>query len=46
MPGAKGFLFAVQWHPEWRWKENPQSRAILAAFGEAVREKSRHITAA
>jgi putative glutamine amidotransferase len=46
MPGAKGFLFAVQWHPEWRWKQNPQSRAILAAFGEAVREKSRHITAA
>ncbi|MGN6517095.1 MAG: gamma-glutamyl-gamma-aminobutyrate hydrolase family protein [Rhizomicrobium sp.] len=37
MPGAKGFLFAVQWHPEWRWRENPQSRAIFAAFGEAVR---------
>lgn len=37
MPDAKGFLFAVQWHPEWRWRENPQSRAIFAAFGEAVR---------
>jgi putative glutamine amidotransferase len=37
MPGAKGFLFAVQWHPEWKWAENSQSRAIFAAFGEAVR---------
>ncbi len=37
-PGAKGFLLAVQWHPEWRWAENAQSRAIYAAFGEAVRE--------
>jgi putative glutamine amidotransferase len=39
MPGAKGFLFAVQWHPEWKWADNPQSRAIFAAFGEAVRNK-------
>jgi putative glutamine amidotransferase len=38
MPGAKGFLFAVQWHPEWKWADNPQSRAIFAAFGEAVRD--------
>jgi putative glutamine amidotransferase len=38
MPTAKGFLLALQWHPEWRWRENPQSRAIFAAFGEAVRE--------
>jgi len=33
---AKGFLFATQWHPEWRWSENPVSREIFAAFGEAV----------
>jgi putative glutamine amidotransferase len=38
MPGAKGFVFAVQWHPEWQWQDNPQSRAIFAAFGEAVRQ--------
>ena len=38
MPGAKGFLFAVQWHPEWKWRENAQSRAIFGAFGEAVRD--------
>jgi putative glutamine amidotransferase len=36
MPSAKGFLLAVQWHPEWKWRDNPQSRAILTAFGDAV----------
>jgi putative glutamine amidotransferase len=37
MPGAKGFLFATQWHPEWAYKDNPVSRAIFTAFGEALR---------
>jgi putative glutamine amidotransferase len=37
MPDAKGFLLAVQWHPEWKWAESPVSRALFAAFGEAVR---------
>lgn len=37
MPNAKGFLLGVQWHPEWRWNEDVTSRAIFAAFGEAVR---------
>jgi putative glutamine amidotransferase len=37
MPAAKGFVLGVQWHPEWRWAENPVSRAIFAAFGDAVR---------
>jgi len=41
MPKARGFLLGVQWHPEWRWRENDISRAILGAFGEAVREKAR-----
>jgi putative glutamine amidotransferase len=41
MPEAKGFLFGVQWHPEWRWRENEMSRAILGAFGEAVHRKAR-----
>ena len=36
MPRAKGFLLGVQWHPEWRWAENEISRAIFAAFGEAI----------
>ena len=38
MPGAKGFLLGLQWHPEWRWAENDVSRAIFAAFGEALRK--------
>lgn len=36
-PDARGFLLGVQWHPEWRWNENPVSREIFAAFGRAVR---------
>jgi len=36
MPGAKGFLLGLQWHPEWRWTENPVSREIFAAFGAAM----------
>lgn len=41
MPGAKGFLLGLQWHPEWRWRENDVSRAIFAAFGSALRERAR-----
>jgi len=36
MPGAKGFLLGLQWHPEWRWAENPVSREIFSAFGAAM----------
>jgi putative glutamine amidotransferase len=38
LPSAKGFLFAVQWHPEWAWSQNSVSRAIYGAFGEALRK--------
>ncbi|HEY6578435.1 MAG TPA: gamma-glutamyl-gamma-aminobutyrate hydrolase family protein [Rhizomicrobium sp.] len=41
MPEAKGFVLGLQWHPEWRWRENEVSRAILRAFGDAVRERAR-----
>jgi putative glutamine amidotransferase len=37
LPSARGFLFAVQWHPEWAWSENSVSRSIFAAFGAALR---------
>jgi putative glutamine amidotransferase len=36
--GAKTFALAVQWHPEWRVMENPFSRALFAAFGQAGRD--------
>ena len=39
MPKANGFLLGLQWHPEWRWSENPVSREIFAAFAEAVGTK-------
>ena len=37
MPCAKAFLLALQWHPEFHWAQNAVSRAIFAAFGEAMR---------
>lgn len=33
---AAGFALGVQWHPEWRFWENPDSVALFRAFGEAV----------
>jgi len=32
---ARHFALAVQWHPEWRVMDNPDSRRLFAAFGEA-----------
>ena len=37
LPGSTGFVLAVQWHPEWRSWENPQSHLIFQAFGNAAR---------
>jgi putative glutamine amidotransferase len=34
---AKGFTLAVQWHPEWRFSENPDSVKLFSAFGDACR---------
>lgn len=40
---APAFAVAVQWHPEWKFHDNPFSRALFAAFGQAARERaSRH----
>jgi len=41
MADAKAFLLGVQWHPEWRHWENPVSKAMFAAFGDAVREHAK-----
>lgn len=36
---APRFNLAVQWHPEWRARENPISMKLLRAFGDACRER-------
>ncbi|MCP1572688.1 MULTISPECIES: gamma-glutamyl-gamma-aminobutyrate hydrolase family protein [Herbaspirillum] len=37
-----GFMLAVQWHPEWKITENPDSMSLLAAFGQACRQYQQH----
>ncbi len=34
---APGWAFGVQFHPEWRYQEDPPSMAIFRAFGDACR---------
>ncbi|MDA3919072.1 MAG: gamma-glutamyl-gamma-aminobutyrate hydrolase family protein [Salinisphaera sp.] len=31
------FTIGVQWHPEWRYTDNPVSMALFVAFGDAAR---------
>lgn len=38
---APSLALGLQWHPEWKFKDNPFSRALFAAFGEAARERAR-----
>jgi len=38
--GARAFALGVQWHPEWRVAENPQSMAIFRAFGRACAQRA------
>jgi len=35
-PETRGFLLGVQWHPEWRFAENPLNSAIFAGFGASL----------
>ena len=37
---APSFALAVQWHPEWKFWDNPFSSALFAAFGQAARERA------
>ena len=37
--GAGAFALGVQWHPEFRVQENPHSRRLFGAFGEACRAR-------
>lgn len=41
LPGARGFVLAVQWHPEWPDPCRPVSRELFAAFARAARERAR-----
>jgi len=36
LPGARGFLLGVQWHPEWEFAKDPLNRAIFRAFGDGL----------
>jgi putative glutamine amidotransferase len=38
LPQPGPWVLAVQWHPEWRALQEPLSRAIFSAFGQACRE--------
>jgi len=42
---APGFVLAVQWHPEWRAAQDPVSRKLFAAFGDACRRYAKSATA-
>ena len=37
---APSFALAVQWHPEWKFRDNPFSSALFAAFGDAARQRA------
>lgn len=43
---APSFAVAVQWHPEWKFRENPFSVALFRAFGDAVRARAERRRAA
>ncbi|UWQ90033.1 gamma-glutamyl-gamma-aminobutyrate hydrolase family protein [Aliisedimentitalea scapharcae] len=38
---APGFTLSVQWHPEWDAANDPVSRPLFSAFGDAVRSWAR-----
>jgi putative glutamine amidotransferase len=45
-PHAPGFVLGLQWHPEWRFAENPDSVAIFRAFGNACRDRRKALQTA
>ena len=43
--GARGFTLSVQWHPEYNAVEDPVSRTLFGAFGDAARRWSERVDA-
>jgi len=41
---ARSFAAGVQWHPEWKFWENPDSQALFRAFGDAARASASGVT--
>jgi putative glutamine amidotransferase len=39
-PSCPGFVLGVQWHPEFRVRENPWSMKLFGAFAEAARRRA------
>lgn len=39
---APGFTLAMQWHPEWKIRDNPDSMKLFGAFGDACRAYRKH----
>ena len=39
---GRSFAVGVQWHPEWRFADNPFSVKLFAAFGAAARAYARN----
>jgi putative glutamine amidotransferase len=37
---SQSFALGLQWHPEWRFAQNPFSRALFAAFGAAATRRA------
>ncbi len=40
--GANSFALGVQWHPEYKARDNPHSVKLFRAFGDAVRQHASH----
>lgn len=40
LDGDASFLLAVQWHPEWKVRDNPFYLGTFAAFGAACRQRA------
>lgn len=40
MPGARGFVLSVQWHPEYKVRDCALSMTLFEAFGQAVHRRA------